>query len=171
MSRAWILLVDGVHVAEAALEFVGAEHGGGARHVIGGIDHRCRLMDGPGRGQAERDAMGLGEAVAALQIAPHFGGGGIEIGARGAQIGFGAPDQALHRAVLAHRRKTLRLLAARQLDGGIQRGAGDAERGRGKAHAEHHVGGEPVKRPPFAQRRGSSRSAANLSAMNRLSTE
>ena len=34
------LLRDGVHVAEAALERVGAEHGGGARHVIGGIDHR-----------------------------------------------------------------------------------------------------------------------------------
>src|ERR1019366_10633109 len=33
------LLRDGVHVAKAALEFVGAEHGGGAGHVIGSVDH------------------------------------------------------------------------------------------------------------------------------------
>ena len=55
------LLRDGVHVAEAALEFVGAEHGGGARHVIGGIDHLGRLMDGPGRGDAHRRAVFLAE--------------------------------------------------------------------------------------------------------------
>jgi hypothetical protein len=33
------LLRDGVHVAEAALEPVGVEHGGGAGHAIGGVDH------------------------------------------------------------------------------------------------------------------------------------
>ena len=51
------LLRDGVHVAKAPLELVGAEHGGGAGHVIGGVDHGGRLMDGPGRGDAQRDAV------------------------------------------------------------------------------------------------------------------
>ena len=78
----------------------------------------------------------------------------IEIGPRRAQAGFGAADQALHGVVFAHRLQSLRCLAARELNGRIERGAGDADRGRGKAHAEHHVGGELVERPFFAQRRG-----------------
>src|ERR1700739_3206415 len=41
------LLGDGGHVAEAAFERVGVEHRRGARHVIGRIDYRGRLMDGP----------------------------------------------------------------------------------------------------------------------------
>jgi len=39
------LLRDGVHVAEAAFELVGAENGGRAGHVIGGIDHRGGLVN------------------------------------------------------------------------------------------------------------------------------
>ncbi len=76
------LLRDGVHVAEAAFELVGAEHGGGACHVIGGIDHRGRLMDGPGRGETNRCAMLVGERAALRQVAPHLGGRRIKIGAR-----------------------------------------------------------------------------------------
>src|ERR1700761_3236095 len=49
------LLRDRVHVAKAPLERIAGEHGGRAGHVIGGIDHGCRLMDGPGRGDANRD--------------------------------------------------------------------------------------------------------------------
>ena len=64
------------------------------------------------------------------------------------------PIDALHGVVVAHRLQRLRRLAARELDGRIERGAGDAERGRGKAHAEHHVGGELVQRALLAPRRG-----------------
>ena len=90
----------------------------------------------------------------ARQIAPDLGGRRIEIGARRAQIAFGASDQALNGVVLPHRLETGRLLAARQLDGRIQRGARDADRERGKAQSEHHIGGELVERPLLAQRRG-----------------
>src|SRR5689334_9188791 len=48
------LLRDRVHVAEAALELVGGKHGRGAGHAIGGVDHCSRLVDGPGRGDAQR---------------------------------------------------------------------------------------------------------------------
>src|SRR5258708_631209 len=53
------LLRDGVHVAKTPLELVGPEHGGSAGHVIGGIDHGGRLMDGPGRGEAKRRSVVL----------------------------------------------------------------------------------------------------------------
>ena len=111
-------------------------------------------MNGPGRGDAKRDAVLFGHGIAAHQIAPDLARGRIEIGARGAQVRLGAPDQALHGVVVAHRLQSLRGLAARKLDRGIERGAGDADRGRGKAHAEHHVGGELVERSCFAQGRG-----------------
>src|SRR5215471_9096645 len=61
------LLCDGVHVAEAPLERVRGEHGGGTGHVVGGVDDGGRLVNGPGRGDAERYAMGLGEAISALE--------------------------------------------------------------------------------------------------------
>src|SRR5262249_27912330 len=57
------LLVDRVHVAQTALKPVGAEHGGGAGHVIGDIDDLGRLMDGRGRRQPERNAMRFGEGA------------------------------------------------------------------------------------------------------------
>src|SRR5258708_38191198 len=44
------LLRDGVDVAKAAFELVGAEYGGGGRRGIGGIAHRERLAIGPGGG-------------------------------------------------------------------------------------------------------------------------
>ena len=148
------LLGDGVHVTKTPFELVGGENGGGAGHMIGGVDYGGRLMNGPGRGDAKRDAVLLGEWVAARQIAPDFGCGGVEIGARGAQGGLGPADQALHRIVVAHRLEALRRLAAGQIRGGVQRRARDAERGRAETHAEHHVGGELVQRAIFPQRRG-----------------
>src|SRR5450631_4203449 len=89
------LLRNGVHVAEAALEFVGAEHRRGAGHVIGGIDHRGGLMDGPGCSQAECRAMVGGEFAGKRQIAPDLARGRIEIGARRAQTRLVSADQAL----------------------------------------------------------------------------
>src|SRR4051812_40306525 len=59
------LLRDGVHIAKAPFEFVGREDRGGTRHMIGGIDHGSRLMDGPGRGDAQRDAVLFGDRLAA----------------------------------------------------------------------------------------------------------
>src|SRR6266849_10886440 len=143
------LLRDGVHIAEAALESVGAEHRRGAGHVIGGIDHRGCLMDGPGRRQEKRCAMLLREVSVARQIAPHLCGRRIEIGARRAQTGLVAPDRALNGVVLVHLLETGRRLAARQIDGGVERGARDPDRDRGKAEAEYHVGGEPAERALF----------------------
>ncbi len=96
----------------------------------------------------------LGDGLAARQFAPDLGCGGVEIGPRGAQAGFGASDLALHGVVFTHRLEALRRLAARKLNDGIQHGAREAERGRGKAHAEHHVGGQLVERSFFAQCRG-----------------
>src|SRR5260370_36378505 len=48
------LLRDGVHVAKTTPELVCPEHGGRAGHVINGIEHRRRLMDGPRRWEGER---------------------------------------------------------------------------------------------------------------------
>src|SRR5258706_11794556 len=76
------LLRDGVHVAKAALEWVGPEHSGGAGHVIGGIDHRGRLMDRPGRGEAKRRTVVLGELARVGEIAPALGCRRVEIGPR-----------------------------------------------------------------------------------------
>src|SRR5258708_25956527 len=50
------LLRDGVDVAKAAFELVGAEYGGGARPVVGGIDPPPRPVDRHGRCRAERYA-------------------------------------------------------------------------------------------------------------------
>src|SRR5262245_42337791 len=61
------LLGDGVHVAKPPLERIRGEDGGGAGHVIGGVDHDSRLMNGPGRGDAQRDAMRFGHRLAAFQ--------------------------------------------------------------------------------------------------------
>src|SRR5215475_887155 len=146
------LLGDGVHVAKPPLERICGEDGGGAGHVIGGVDHCSRLMNGPGCGDAQRDAMRFGDRRAAFQIAPDLVRRRVEIGARRAQGRFGAANQALDRVVLAHRRQSLRQLGAGELDRGIKRGAGDAERGRGEAHAEHHMGGELVERALLANR-------------------
>src|SRR5260370_4088663 len=107
------MLRDGVHVAKTTLELVGPEHGGSAGHVIGGIDHRGRLMDGPGRGEAKRRPVLLVKLSGVSQIAPGLSGRGIEIGARRAQIAFGAADPALYGAILAHRLEADRRLAAR----------------------------------------------------------
>src|SRR5258708_15908695 len=79
------LLRDGVHVAKAAFELVGAEYGGGARHVIGGIDHPDRLMNRPGRCEPERYAVLFGDfAPPAGQNTPDPGRCRLEIGAPGA---------------------------------------------------------------------------------------
>ena len=78
------LLVDRVHVAEAALETIGAENRGGARHVIGGADDFSRFMNGRGRGQAQRDAMRFGQGAAAREVVPDFGRSREQIGARAA---------------------------------------------------------------------------------------
>src|SRR5690242_16058826 len=64
------LLRDRMHVAKAPLEGIFCKHRGRARHVIGGIDHGGRLMNGPGRGDADRDTMGFGDLLAAFEIAP-----------------------------------------------------------------------------------------------------
>ncbi len=80
----------------------------GARHVIGGIDHAGGLMDGPGRCQPQRDAVFFGILPGVYQLAPDLGRRGMEIGARRAQISFGAAEGCLHGAVLVHRLETLR---------------------------------------------------------------
>src|SRR5205823_12400666 len=72
------LLRDRVHVAKAAFELVGAEHGGGARHGTGSIDHRGRLVNCPGRRQPKRYAVFFAEIAALRQIAPSLIGGRIE---------------------------------------------------------------------------------------------
>src|SRR6185437_6220130 len=51
------LLRDGVDVAEAALKGLGVEDRSRAGHVIGGVDYLRRLVDRPGRGEAQRKAM------------------------------------------------------------------------------------------------------------------
>ena len=148
------LLRDRVHVAKAAFELVGAEYGGGARHVIGGVDHRGRLVNRPGRGEAKRYPVLFAEIPGLRQIAPRLIGCRIEIGTRRTQIAFEAADCALNGIILAHRLETERRLAARQIDGRVERGVRDAKRDRGKAQSEHGVGGDAIERPLFTQRRG-----------------
>ena len=112
-------------------------------------------MDRPGRCEAKRCAVLFRDfAPRARQIAPHLASGRIEIGPRRAEIAFGAADRGLNGVVLAHRLDANRRLAARQLDGRVERGARDAERDRGEAQPEHGVSGEPVERPLFTQGRG-----------------
>src|SRR5437016_4938473 len=86
------LLRDRVHVAKAAFELVGAEYGGGARHVIGGVDHRGGLVNRPGRGEAKRYPVLFAEIPGLRQIAPRLIGCRIEIGTRRTQIAFEAAD-------------------------------------------------------------------------------
>ena len=98
--------------------------------------------------------MRLGDGIATCEVAPDLRRRRIEIGARRAQGGLGPSDQPLHGAIVAHRRQSLRLLAARKLDRGIERRARHAHRGGGKTHAEHRIGGELVERAFFAARGG-----------------
>src|SRR5260221_7139142 len=68
------LLRHRVNVAEAALERVAGKDRGGAGRVIGGVDHRGRLADRIGGGEAYPHALGDRQAVRADDVAPDLGG-------------------------------------------------------------------------------------------------
>src|SRR4051812_32691083 len=105
------LLRDGVHVAKTPFERIFAEYRGGARHAVGGVDHRNATVNRPGRGETDRDAVPGGH-LAGLQVAPQRRRGGIEERARRAPVALGAADHRLHRVVVAHRFYSERGLAA-----------------------------------------------------------
>src|SRR3977135_3410143 len=51
------LLGYGVDIAEAALQRMVLEDRGGARGIVGEVDRLARLVNGMGRGHADRDAL------------------------------------------------------------------------------------------------------------------
>src|ERR1700722_2162420 len=64
------LLGAGMDVAQPALERVAVEDRARARHRIGAVHDLLRLVDRPGRSEAEAPALLAGRAVAAMRLVP-----------------------------------------------------------------------------------------------------
>src|SRR6516162_7906009 len=146
MNRpALALLGAGVDVAQAALERVLVEDRGRAGRAIHHGDDIARLVDRPGRRQAQPDVLLVTELTGALGLVPHRGEGLVDEGARRTQTRFALSDLRLDYVVFAQGAAgAARNLVARQHDERVERAAGDAQRHVGEARGIDHAAGKTV---------------------------
>ncbi len=145
------MLGPGVDVAQAALERVLVEDRGGAGGVVDARDDVARLLDRPGRGEAQLPVPFGRELAVAFGILPHVLEGRVDRGARRAQLRLALRDLGLDHVVLAQGLAgAARDLVARQFDEGFERAAGDAERHVREPHRIDHAAGEPVEEAGLA---------------------
>ena len=134
MDRAALaLLGPGVDVAHAPLERVRFENRRGAGGVIDGRHHVARLMDRPGRGEAQLGVVLGAEVAGALGLLPHLADHPAQIRARRAQLRLALRDLRLDHVVVAQRAfAPAGDLVARDLDERRRGAARDARATRAK---------------------------------------
>jgi hypothetical protein len=145
MDRAALaLLGPGVDVAQAALEWVLVEDRVRAGDVVDARDDIARLLDRPGRGEAQLPVPFGREVAVALGILPHVLEGCVDRGARRAQFRLALRDLGLDDVVLAQGLAgAARDLVARQLDKGVAGGAASRTRTKRVRSLQSFEGQEP----------------------------
>src|SRR5260370_32452831 len=111
------LLGPGVDVAHPAFERVVLENRRGPGRVIDDRDDVARLMDRPGRGEAQLRVVFGADGAGALSLLPHLADHAPQVGARRFEPRLALRDLRLDDIVLAQRALGAgRHLVARELD-------------------------------------------------------
>src|SRR4029077_3546269 len=113
--------------------------------------HRGRLADRIGGGEADAHALRDGERVDADDLAPDLVERMEEEEPRREEPRLGPGDLRLHHRVVAQAvLEAARHLVRREIDEGVERGTGEAERAPGEARGVERAGREAIKRAALA---------------------